>query len=96
MTGAHATREAETAQVAWLVEGRPHDIFEVVELTEDLLRARSAYLFEVGEELAVQIERGGQRTERQARVRAHVGDPEPVTELELTAKPAPAKPADRR
>lgn len=61
-----------------LVEGgATHDIFEVVEVANGVVRARSAYLFEIGEELKLQID----DKPTAARVRAHVGD---VTELELT------------
>jgi hypothetical protein len=62
-----------------------HDVFEVLELTADQARVRSAYLFEVGEELSVRVERDGKVTEMTARVRAHVteGDAR-VTELELS------------
>lgn len=61
-----------------LVEGgATHDVFEVVEVAERLVRARTPYLFEIGEELRLSID----DQERTARVRAHVGD---VTELELS------------
>jgi hypothetical protein len=60
-----------------LVEGgATHDVFEVVEVVDGLVRARAPYLFEVGEELRLQID----DQERSARVRAHVAG---VTELEL-------------
>ena len=60
-----------------LVEGgATHDVFEVVEVAEGLVRARSPFLFEIGEELKLAID----DKETAARVRAHVGD---VTELEL-------------
>jgi hypothetical protein len=61
------------------------DVFEFVALEEDVVRVRSPYLFEVGEELMLRIERDGTVTETRARVRGHVGDsPDKVTELELT------------
>jgi hypothetical protein len=60
-----------------LVEGgATHDIFEVVEVADGLVRARSPFLFEIGEELRLQID----DKQAAARVRAHAGD---VTELEL-------------
>jgi hypothetical protein len=60
-----------------LVEGSAtHDVFEVVEVADGLVRARSPFLFEIGEELALRIDDKDAR----ARVRAHV---EGVTELEL-------------
>lgn len=60
-----------------LVEaGATHDVFEVVEVADGIVRARSPFLFEIGEELKLQID----DKPASARVRAHVGD---VTELEL-------------
>jgi hypothetical protein len=60
------------------------DVFEVVELVGDIVRVRSAYLFEIGEELVLRIERDGAVTDTRARVRAHVGAAnDKVTELEL-------------
>jgi hypothetical protein len=60
------------------------DVFELVELTPDVIRVRSAYLFEIGEELALRIERDGKASDTRARVRAHVGaGDDKVTELEL-------------
>ena len=64
--------------------GTTHDVFEVLAAGDGKLTARSAYLFELGEELDVRIERGGAASEGVVRVIAHVrrGD-ELVTELEL-------------
>jgi hypothetical protein len=60
-----------------LVEGgATHDVFEIVEVAEGLVRARSPYLFEIGEELKLRID----DKDATARVRAHVDG---VTELEL-------------
>jgi hypothetical protein len=60
-----------------LVEaGATHDVFEVVEVADGIVRARSPFLFEIGEELKLTID----DKEARARVRAHVGG---VTELEL-------------
>lgn len=60
------------------------DVFEFVALEGDVVRVRSPYLFEVGEELMLRIERDGEVTDTRARVRAHVGDSaDKVTELEL-------------
>jgi hypothetical protein len=60
------------------------DVFEVVELVGDIVRVRSAYLFEIGEELVLRIERDGAVTDTRARVRAHVGAAnDKVTELDL-------------
>jgi NADP-dependent 3-hydroxy acid dehydrogenase YdfG len=71
-----------------LVEGSGvHDIFEVVELTDTLARVRSPYLFEIGEELKVKVERNSVSREHVARVVAHAAQgpaDAKVTELELT------------
>ena len=73
------------ARVLLLDNGTPHDIFDVVEVTEGLVRARSAFLFEIGEELELRIEDGASVTSTAARVRAHVGAAgDKITELELT------------
>ena len=64
--------------------GVRHEVFEVVSASGDLLRVRSAYLFELGEELTVRIERDGSVTEATARVRSYTGpDDARITELEL-------------
>jgi hypothetical protein len=66
-------------------EGQTHDVFEVVDATEAVVHARSPYLFEVGEELRVRVERDGKAAhETTARVRAHHGG---VSELELGEPP---------
>jgi len=72
------------ARVLLLDNGTPHDIFEVVAVTPDVVRVRAAYLFEIGEELQLRIDDGDTVT---ARVRGHVGpagDADKITELELT------------
>lgn len=73
------------ARVLLLDNGTPHDIFEVVEVTDAIIKARSPYLFEVGEELRLRIEDGDSTREAVARVRAHIGAPggDKITELEL-------------
>jgi hypothetical protein len=70
-----------------LVEGSGvHDIFEVVELTDVVARVRSPFLFEIGEELKLKVERDGQAKDVIGRVIAHVGTAEAkVTELELAS-----------
>ena len=61
-----------------------HDIFDVIELTDALARVRTAFLFEIGEELRVRLETDGKTSEAVARVRAHTGPAnDKVTELEL-------------
>lgn len=71
-----------------VVDGdQAHDVFEVLGITDGVARVRSPLLFEIGEELAVRVERDGTVTEMIARVRAHVGPIDGrVTELELEAK----------
>ncbi len=64
--------------------GQAHDVLEVIEHANNLIRARTSFLFEVGEELSVRIEVDGQVTVAVARVRGHVGDGDGHnTELEL-------------
>lgn len=76
--------EAMSPRVLVLENGTWHDVFDVLELTGQLVRARSPFLFEIGEELKVRIERDDAATETTARVRAHAGpDDDRVTELEL-------------
>lgn len=65
-------------------DGVPHDVLDVVGFADGILRARTAYLFEIGEELKVRIEDGGAVSEAMARVKAHVGTGDArVTELEV-------------
>ena len=72
-------------RVVLRAEDRDHDVFDVLEIANGIARVRSAYLFELGEELTVRVEQdGGRAIETVARVRAHVGTPDArVTELEL-------------
>ena len=67
-----------------LDDGKSHDVFEVLEVAGAILRMRSPFLFEVGEEMQVRIERDGVISEATARVRAHIVDGAgKITELEL-------------
>ena len=62
-----------------------HEVFEVVAAVGDVIRARSAFLFECGEELNLRIDQGGSVSDAIARVRAHTGPRDaPITELELS------------
>ncbi|NVB80536.1 MAG: hypothetical protein HOV81_19235 [Kofleriaceae bacterium] len=73
-----------------LVEGGgTHDVFDLVERTPGVVRVRTPFLFEVGEELKLRVEDAGTTTDLVARVRGHVksGD-STVTELEV-GEPAP-------
>ena len=66
------------------------EVFEVVAVTDGIVRTRSAYLFELGEELAVRIEHAGSVTDAIARVRGHAGPAEDrITELEISDRSAP-------
>lgn len=73
------------SRVLLLDADNTHDVFDVVELTEAVARVRTAFLFEIGEELRVRLEQNGSTSDAVARVRAHVGpDDDKITELELT------------
>ena len=73
-----------SARVVLLEAGGEHDIFEVVELAEGVARVRSPYLFDVGEELKLRLDRDGTISETTGRVRAHTGPADArITELEL-------------
>jgi len=55
-----------------------------------IVRVRSPFLFEIGEELAVRIEHDGVVSDATARVRAHVGpDDARITELEISDRSEP-------
>jgi len=61
-----------------------HDVFEVIELTDAVAKVRSPFLFEIGEELKLKIDRDGATVDVVARVIAHAGPADAkVTELEL-------------
>jgi hypothetical protein len=85
-------RSSETSSPRLVVidDGTAHDVFEVVSATATLIQVRSAFLFEVGEELSVRIEQAGSTSEATARVRGHVGPPEArITELEISDRSEP-------
>jgi hypothetical protein len=72
------------------------DVFDVVAASSDIIQVRSAFLFEVGEELRVRIEHGGSVSTAVARVRAHLGpDDARVTELEISERSDPRTGASR-
>jgi hypothetical protein len=67
-----------------------HEVFEVVAVAGQVVRVRSAFLFDIGEELEVRIRRVGSVREASARVRGHSGPAEArVTELEISERRAP-------
>jgi hypothetical protein len=68
-----------------LDDGQAYDLFDVLEIVGEVARVRTPFLFEIGEELTVRIERDGQVVDARARVRGHVGPAEMrITELELS------------
>jgi len=78
---------ASESRVLLVDAGTTHDIFDVVEVSEGILRVRTAFLFELGEEMKVRVEQGGSVFEATARVLAHVGNgADKVTELELEGR----------
>ena len=75
---------AGVSRVLVLDADTAHDVFELVGMTDGVVRARSPFQFEIGEELRVRIEQDGKTTEALARVRAHVGPVDArITELEI-------------
>ncbi len=74
----------EPARVLLVDAGKTHDVFDVIEVTDALLRVRTAFLFELGEELRVRVEQNGSSSEAVTRVLAHVGTgADKITELEI-------------
>ena len=72
------------SRVLLLDADNAHDVFELVELTETVARVRTAFLYEIGEEMRIQLQEDGKTSEALARVRAHTGTADDkVTELEL-------------
>ena len=69
-------------------DANDHDVLEVVSVTDTLVRARTPYRFEIGEELRLRIEPDSAATakarEVTARVRAH--DSEDVTDFDIIAR----------
>jgi hypothetical protein len=91
---AAAIDETEAERLVQQLDARPRvlvvegevrrDVFEVVDERSGVIRVRSAYQFEDGEELRVWIERGDRGAASIARVRGHSGPHDArVTELEL-------------
>jgi hypothetical protein len=77
-------RAVTMSRVLLLDADRSHDVFDLVELTETTARVRTAFLYEIGEEMRLQIQADGKTSEALARVRAHTGSADDtVTELEL-------------
>jgi hypothetical protein len=82
--------EASTPRVLVLDDGTPRDVFDVLGISNNVVRVRSPFLFEIGEELTVRIEQDGRVSEAIARVRAHVGPEDArITELEISDRSEP-------
>ena len=72
----------------------PHEVFDVVGIAGNVIQVRSAFLFEIGEELSVRIEQDGSVSDATARVRAHLGPNDTrTTELEISERSEPRRPA---
>ena len=84
MSGQPATSGAPTPRVLVVDDDRTRDVFEVVSIDDAVIRARSPFLFELGEELHLRIESAGATRDVTARVRAHAGEPK-LTELEIVS-----------
>jgi hypothetical protein len=100
MSGRHAL-SSDAALPRLLVQAagsdEGFDVFDVVAASGDVLQVRSAFLFEVGEQLEVRVVREGAVATAIARVRAHVGpDDARITELELSAHPPRVAAGDKR
>jgi hypothetical protein len=72
------------SRVLLLDADKPHDVFDVVELTDAFARVKTAFLYEIGEEMRLRLEQNGKAEEALARVKSHTGPADDrVTELEL-------------
>ena len=86
-TGRAAFSEAASPRILVVDGDQPHEVFDVLGISDGVARVRSPFLFEIGEELAVRIEQDGKVTEAVARVRAHVGPADArITELEISER----------
>ena len=94
MSSQAAKSEAALPRVLVLLDDdTPRDVFDVLGALDgdvSIVRVRSPFLFEIGEELAVRIEHDGVVSDATARVRAHVGpDDARITELEISDRSEP-------
>lgn len=87
MSSQAAKSESSAPRVLVLDEDEPHDVFDVLGAIDgdgSIVRVRSPFLFEIGEELAIRIEQDGAVSDATARVRAHIGPGDArITELEI-------------
>jgi D-serine deaminase-like pyridoxal phosphate-dependent protein len=90
-------REASSPRLLVLDGETAHEVFDVLsgggaeDVSRDgaIMRARSALLFEVGEQLHVRIEHSGSVWQATARVLGHAGpDGDRITELEISGRRA--------
>jgi hypothetical protein len=73
----------------------PHEVFVVLGIAGSVIQVRSAFLFEIGEELTVRIEQDGSVSDATARVRAHLGPYDSrITELEISDRSRPRQVAN--
>jgi len=95
MSSRAALSEVASPRVLVIDDETLHDVFDVLGEIDDegsIVRVRSPYLFEIGEELTVRIEHDGSVSEAVARVRAHIGpDDARITELELSERSEPRR-----
>lgn len=83
MSGRPALDVATAPRVLVLDGERAHDVFDVLGITDNIVRVRSPLLFEIGEELHVRIATPTP-TDVTVRVRAHIGTADAqITELEI-------------
>jgi hypothetical protein len=74
----------------------PHEVFDVLGIAGNVIQVRTAFLFELGEELTVRIEQDGTVSDATARVRAYLGPNDSrITELEISERSEPRRPQGR-
>lgn len=84
--------EAPVPRLLVLDGEAPLEVFDVVGIASNVIQVRSAFLFEIGEELSVRIEQDGSVSEATARVRAHRGPADTrTTELEISERSEPRR-----
>ncbi|MBA2541592.1 MAG: hypothetical protein H0V17_18255 [Deltaproteobacteria bacterium] len=85
--------EASPPRLFVLDDDKPHDVFDVLGAIDGngaIVRVRSPFLFEIGEELSIRIEQDGVSSDAIARVRAHIGPNDSrITELEISERTEP-------
>jgi len=88
-----AQEEATAPRLLVLDDNKSHDVFDVlgpIDGDGSIVRVRSPYLFEIGEELSLRIEQDGVTTDVRATVRAHIGPNDArITELEISKPESP-------